>query len=172
MSASSPFSLPRVATRRTVLQKVRGCTSSCGAPAGRRHRVSGSLSLPSRGTFHLSLTVLFAIGHRVVFSLGGWSPRLPTRFPVSRGTPDPACPLPFSCTGLSPSPAGFPKTVPVHLPCFLQSITPGSMLPGLGSSAFARRYLRNRCFFLFLWVLRCFSSPGSLPCAMDLRMDA
>ena len=34
---------------------------------------------------------------------------------------------------------------------------------GLGSSAFARRYLRNRCFFLFLRVLRCFSSPGSLP---------
>ena len=32
----------------------------------------------------------FAIGHWVVFSLGGWSPRLPTRFPVSRGTPDPA----------------------------------------------------------------------------------
>ena len=63
MSASSPFSLPRVATRRTVLQKVRGCTSSCGAPAGRRHRVSGSLSLPSRGTFHLSLSVLCAIGH-------------------------------------------------------------------------------------------------------------
>ena len=31
---------------------------------------------------------------------------------------------------------------------------------GLGYSAFARRYLRNRFFFLFLWVLRCFSSPG------------
>jgi hypothetical protein len=31
---------------------------------------------------------------------------------------------------------------------------------GLGSSAFARRYLRNRFFFLFLWLLRCFSSPG------------
>ena len=28
------------------------------APAGRGHRVSGSLSLPSRGPFHLSLTVL------------------------------------------------------------------------------------------------------------------
>ncbi len=28
-----------------------------------RHRVSGSLSLPSRGSFHLSLTVLFSIGH-------------------------------------------------------------------------------------------------------------
>ena len=33
---------------------------------------------------------------------------------------------------------------------------------GLGSSPFARRYLGNRCFFLFLRVLRCFSSPGYL----------
>ena len=33
---------------------------------------------------------------------------------------------------------------------------------GLGSSAFARHYLRNHCCFLFLRVLRCFSSPGSL----------
>ena len=74
-----------------------------------------SLSLPSRGPFHLSLTVLYAIGHWVVFSLGGWSPRIPTRFPVSRGTPDPARPPQFSCTGLSPSPAGCPKTVPLTL---------------------------------------------------------
>ena len=34
--------------------------------------------------------------------------------------------------------------------------------PGLGSFHFARRYFGNRCFFLFLRVLRCFSSPGSL----------
>ena len=33
---------------------------------------------------------------------------------------------------------------------------------GLGSSSFARHYLRNRFYFLFLWVLRCFSSPRSL----------
>ena len=32
----------------------------------------------------------------------------------------------------------------------------------MGSFAFARRYSRNRCFFLFLRVLRCFSSPGAL----------
>ena len=32
---------------------------------------------------------------------------------------------------------------------------------GLGSSAFARHYLRNHCYFLFLRVLRCFSSPRS-----------
>ena len=53
----------------------------------------------------------------------------------------------------------------------VQSVTPGCTHPGLGSSAFARRYLRNRCFFLFLRVLRCFSSPGSLPYVMDWRMD-
>ncbi len=32
---------------------------------------------------------------------------------------------------------------------------------GLGSCAFARHYLRNHFYFLFLWVLRCFSSPRS-----------
>ena len=53
----------------------------------------------------------------------------------------------------------------------MQSITPECTHSGLGSSAFARRYLRNRVFFLFLWLLRCFSSPGSLPYVMDWRMD-
>ena len=38
---------------------------------------------------------------------------------------------------------------------------------GLGWSPFARRYSGNRCFFLFLRLLRCFSSPGSLRTAMD-----
>ena len=53
---------------------------------------SGSVSLPSRGSFHLSLTVLFAIGHMVVFSLLGWSPFLPSGFLVSRRTLDSAKP--------------------------------------------------------------------------------
>ena len=53
----------------------------------------------------------------------------------------------------------------------MQSVTPDRTRPGLGSSAFARRYLQNRVFFLFLRVLRCFSSPGSLPYVMDWRMD-
>ena len=38
--------------------------------------------------------------------------------------------------------------------------------PGLGSCAFARHYLRNHCYFLFLRVLRCFSSPGSPTASM------
>ena len=32
----------------------------------------------------------------------------------------------------------------------------------MASSAFARHYLRNHGCFLFLWVLRCFTSPRSL----------
>src|SRR4029453_17757739 len=37
-----------------------------------------------------------------------------------------------------------------------------SRMCGLASSAFARHYLRNHGCFLFLWVLRCFTSPRSL----------
>ena len=54
-----------------------------------KHKVSGSFSLPLRGAFHLSFTVLYAIGHQGVFWLGGWSPQFPTGFIVSRGTLDP-----------------------------------------------------------------------------------
>ena len=53
----------------------------------------------------------------------------------------------------------------------MQSVTPVCTHTGLGSSLFARRYSGNRVFFLFLRVLRCFSSPGSLPYVMDWRMD-
>ena len=76
---------------------------SYGAVSACKLTVSGSLSLPSRGSFHLSLTVLFAIGHMVVFSLWGWSPFLPSRFLVSRRTPDPARSLKISPTGVSPA---------------------------------------------------------------------
>jgi hypothetical protein len=42
----------------------------------------------------------------------------------------------------------------------LRSHNPGkTSLPGLGSSAFARHYLRNHVRFLFLRLLRCFTSP-------------
>ena len=39
---------------------------------------------------------------------------------------------------------------------------------GLGCSAFARHYWRNHCYFLFLRVLRCFSSPRSPPGVLDV----
>ena len=47
---------------------------------------------------------------------------------------------------------------------FLEILQPRKVrkLHGLGSSRFDRHYSGNRSFFLFLRVLRCFSSPGSL----------
>ena len=68
-----------------------------------KYEVSGSLSSPSRGAFHLSLTVLVHYRSLKVLSLGGWSPLLPTNSPgfvvlrlLTRGAP------PVS-TGLSPA---------------------------------------------------------------------
>ena len=51
-----------------------------------RQQVSGSLSLPSRGAFHLSLTVLVHYRWQRVFSLRRWSSRIPARFLGPRGT--------------------------------------------------------------------------------------
>ena len=52
---------------------------------------------------------------------------------------------------------------PIQSAHLVQSVTPVCTHTGLGSFHFARRYSGNRCFFLFLRLLRCFSSPGS-PC--------
>ena len=48
-----------------------------------------------------------------MFSLGGWSPLLPTRFLVSRSTLVPPKLYLFSCTGLSPSLAVIPIDFPL-----------------------------------------------------------
>ena len=61
--------------------------------------------------FHSPPGVLFTfpsrycstIGHQVVFSLGRWSSRIPTRFHVSRGTLDTSQSSVISRTGLLPS---------------------------------------------------------------------
>ena len=74
--------------------------------------------------------------------------------------------LPLSNTRLSLSLAGFPKTILLAFSSLSQSITPECTHSGLGSFPFARRYLGNHCCFLFLRLLRCFSSPGSLYMAM------
>ena len=50
----------------------------------------------------------------------------------------------------------------IFLNTFWWSATPKNKSFGLASFPFARRYLGNRCFFLFLGLLRCFSSPRCL----------
>ena len=87
---------------------------------------------------------------------------------MSRGTLDPALLPSVSPTGLSPSLAGLSRTVPLQSEVINAVRTPECTHSGLGSFHFARRYFENRFFFLFLRLLRCFSSPGSLCMAMYL----
>ena len=56
LNLASTRSSPDRSTKSTR-SYLRSTSTAC------RHRVSGSLSLPSRGSFHLSFTVLYAIGH-------------------------------------------------------------------------------------------------------------
>ena len=63
--------------------------------------------------------------------------------------------LAHSATGQQPGNEHAPQP-PHSNPCRVSHCT------GLASSAFARHYSRNHCCFLFLWVLRCFTSPRSL----------
>ena len=54
------------------------------------------------------------------------------------------------------------KVVRLSGPILLAVLNPERISTlGLGFSDFARHYFRNRFYFLFLRVLRCFSSPGS-----------
>ena len=70
----------------------------------------------------------------------------------------------FSHTGLSPSLVCFSNTILLNYGFVTCNI-------GLGWSPFNRLYLGNRYCFLFLWVLRCFSSPGSPHYTMDSCND-
>ena len=86
--------------------------------------------------FHSPPGVLFtfpsqyfsAIGHQVVFRLGGWYPRLPGRFLVSARTPDSARFAHVSLTGLSPSSVDLPMSFCYACKYVMQSNTPEILL--------------------------------------------
>ena len=98
------------------------------APIACKHKVSGSLSLPSRGSFHLSLTVLYAIGHQVVFRLGGWAPRLQIGFHVSGPTLDPLFDYLISPTGMLPSTLDLSRSLRLSKPQAMSVHNPDSKL--------------------------------------------
>ena len=72
-----------------------------------------------------------------------------------------ACPW-LPVRGCHPLRPAFPDGSGSHSQSLWPVLLPRARLdaPGLGSSRFARHYSGNRCFFLLLRVLRCFSSPG------------
>ena len=72
----------------------------------------------------------------------------------------------FHVRGFHPLWLAFPKPFCYPFTMTFAVRTPDCTQSGLGSFPFARRYLGNHCCFLFLRLLRCFSSPGSLYMAM------
>jgi hypothetical protein len=129
-----------------------------------------------QGSFHLSLTVLCAIGDMLVFSLGSWWTRIPTRRLRPRGTWDTTnCRFDFTYRAFTvygqPS-----QTVRLSICSYI-------VVPQHRMNYFTRFRLfpfrspllrESRSWFLFLRVLRCFSSPRSLrnPTLLGSRLQA
>ena len=120
---------------------------------------------PSRGAFHLSLAVLVHYRSPKVFSLGEWTPRFQTGL---------ACPVLLrysirvrwlSYTGLSPSTVGRSRTVLLTIELLTRSLAGLEPYNPVGQvQRFGLLRVRSPLlaeFFLFLGVLRCFSSPGA-----------
>ena len=80
--------------------------------------------------------------------------------------------LTFRIRGSHPFSLAFPhdSTILRLFSHILRSYNPDPKV-GLGSFPFARHYLGNRFFFLFLRLLRCFSSPGAPRMTMDSSYD-
>ena len=104
----------------------------------------------------------------VVFSLWGWSPFLPSGFLVSRRTPDSASLAQYFVYGIFTLFDLTFQLIRLYITLLLmRSLPQRNYSAGLGFSDFARHYFRNHFCFLFLRVLRCFSSPGSPCITMD-----
>ena len=149
---------PRSATRWLILQKARRHGRLRAAPAARRRAVSGAVSLPSRGAFHLSLTVL--VRYRSQESVQPWRvvPPASARVPRVRAySGRRACGPPgFAYGALTPFgrpsqavrlPAGFVTAPQDSGPATPPPATPTSQRPEAvtdmsvwASRAFARRY--------------------------------
>ena len=97
---------------------------------------------------------LFTIGLSGVFSLGGWSPHIQTGFHVSRPTHLSSM-YAFQVRGYHPLWLFFPEHSSKHIKTF-------------GLIRFRSPLLTESLRFLFLRVLRCFSSPGLLCLRSDI----
>ena len=119
--------------------------------------------VPSRGSFHLSLTVLFHYRSPSSIQPYGMVPAYSYKIPRVlhySGYYHVSSPFTYQTFTIY----GLPfQAILLDLLNQLCSPNPKSITTsGLGSSSFARHYSRNRFFFLFLQVLRCFSSLRSL----------
>ena len=119
---------------------------------------------PRRGSFHLSLTVLVRYRSSRVFSLGRWAARFPTMLAcivVLRILPCDS----YMYTGLSPSMVDLPRSFYFYYSSIPESYNPNHRSDWFGLFRFRSPLLAESS--LFLALLRCFSSGGSLPLRVD-----
>jgi hypothetical protein len=115
---------------------------------------------PHRGSFHLSLTVLVHYRSSKVFSLGRWASQLHTELACSVLLRIPTSASQVSSTGLSPPLVSLSSAVPLPNSCFLSVLQPQpTCMNWFGLLRFRSPLLTES--FLFLQVLRCFSSLSS-----------
>ena len=124
---------PRAATRWLILQKARRHPGKARAPTACRQAVSGTVSLPSRGAFHLSLAVL--VRYRSQESIQGWRVDPPDSHRVSRARRYSGADCrgdPIRVRGSNPVPPAFPgRSASVRL-CnrtIVGPTTPGGTCP-------------------------------------------
>ena len=135
--------------------------------------VSGSISFPSRGAFHLSLTVLVHYRSLGYLALGRGRPSFPAGSSCPLVLRIQITVLRFSVTGLSPTLAGLSRRAHLNVSfvtvwgCYraptLSYNTAYTTPVGLSVSRFGLFPVRSpllRELFLFLELLRCFSSLG------------
>ena len=120
---------------------------------------------PHRGSFHLSLTVLVRYRSTKVFSLGGWTPQLPTGLACPVVLRIPACSPNLRLRDSHPVSLAFPEPFGSARLAFRRSYNPDSRSCRFGLFHFRSPLLAE--LFLFLRVLRCFTSPGSLALRRD-----
>ena len=139
---NSPAHSPKGTRSRSVSRRTR-----LALPPSVSERFQVLFHSPHRGSFQLSLTVLVRYRSSGVFSLGEWSPLLPTGLACPVVLWYPATAFRVSCTGLSPSPVSLSSAVPLPYSALpAEPATPLALTSGLGCSAFARHYSRNRFF--------------------------
>ena len=140
------LTLPASVTRRTVLQKVRGSSYK---------DVPQLVNIWFQVLFHSPPGVLFTVPSQYYalsvtkeyLALRGGPRVFPQGFSCLVVLWIPPCRSRFRLRGFHPLWPAFPKPF-----CYLSRInyavrTPGRTRPGLGSSVFARRYLRNHLLF-------------------------
>ena len=160
LRASLHLTSPEKVTRRFIMQKARRHTKN-SAPTACRHMVSGTVSLPCSGCFSpfLHSTGSLSVSREYLALPDG-----PGRF-----TQNSSCsallriPLRFRMLRIRNYHAlwlNFPEHSTHILSSDVEVLQPQLCrnIIGLGSSPFARHYWGNHCYFLFLQVLRCFSS--------------